>query len=71
MVRTHPMAALTDHTSPPSTLFDTVVPHSAATAHLPSLMQLEHDKDRETKYRRIVNISITYHLDGPGTRVLD
>ena len=57
MVTTHPMAALTDHTSPSSTLFDTVVPHSAATACLSSPMQREHDKDRDTKSRRIVNIS--------------
>ena len=71
MVTTRRMAALTDPTSPPSTSFDTVVPHSAATARLPSPMQREHDKDRETKYRRIVNISIIYHLDGPGTHVLD
>ena len=35
----------------------TVDPHSAATARLPSPMQREHDKDRDTKSRRIVNIS--------------
>ena len=57
MVTTRRMAALTDPTSPPSASFDTVVPHSAATARLPSPMQREHDKDRETKSRRIVNIS--------------
>ena len=62
MVTTHRMAALTDPASTPSASFDTVVPHSAATARLPSPMQREHDKDRETKYRRIVNISIIYHL---------
>jgi len=51
------MAALTDPTSPPSALFDIVVPHSAATARLPSPMQHKHDKDSETKSRLIVNIS--------------
>jgi len=57
MVKTRCMAALTDPASPPSASFDTVVPHSAATAPLPSPMQREHDKDRETKSRRIVSIS--------------
>jgi hypothetical protein len=51
------MAAQTAPTSPPSASFDTVVPHSAATARLPSPMQREHDKDRDTKSRWIVNIS--------------
>jgi hypothetical protein len=67
MVTTRPMAALTDSTTPPSAKridcpnntksFDTVVPHSAATAPLPSPMQREHDNYRETKSCRIVNIS--------------
>jgi len=57
MVTTRRMVAQTDPTSPPSASFDTVVPHSAATARLPSPMQHEHDKDRDTKSRRIVNIS--------------
>ena len=68
MVTTRRMAAAeADPTTPPSvncidcpnnTFFpDTVVPHSAATARLPSPMQREHDKDRDTKSRRIVNIS--------------
>jgi len=62
MVTTRRMAALTDPTSPSSTLFDTVVPHSAATARLPSPMQREHDKDRETKSCQIVNISDITHI---------
>jgi hypothetical protein len=57
MVTTRRMVALTDPASPPSASFDTVDPHSAATAPLPSLIQREHDKDCETKSRRIVNIS--------------
>ena len=57
MVTTRRMAAQTAPTSPPLASFDTVVPHSAATARLPSPMQREHDKDRDTKSRRIVNIS--------------
>jgi len=57
MVTTRRMVAQTDPTSPPSASFDTVVPHSAATARLPSPMQREHYKDRDTKSRRIVNIS--------------
>ena len=48
MVTTRHMAAQTAPTSPPSALFDTVVPHSAATVRLPSPMQREHDKDRDT-----------------------
>jgi len=51
------MVAQSAPASPPSASFDTVVPHSAATARLPSPMQREHDKDRDTKSRRIVNIS--------------
>ena len=51
------MAEQSAPASPPSASFDTVVPHSAATARLPSPMQREHDKDRDTKSRRIVNIS--------------
>jgi len=51
------MAAQTAPTSPPLASFDTVVPHSAATARLRSPMQREHDKDCDTKSRRIVNIS--------------
>jgi len=62
MVKTHRMAALTDPARPPTESFDTVVPHSAATAPLPSPMQREHDKDRETKSRRIVNISDITHV---------
>jgi hypothetical protein len=57
MVTTRRMAAQTAPTSPPWASFDTVVPHSAATARLPSPMQSEHDKDCDTKSRRIVNIS--------------
>ena len=57
MVTTRRMAAQTAPTSPPSASFDTVVPHSAVTARLPSPMQREHDKDRYTKSRWIVNIS--------------
>jgi hypothetical protein len=67
MVTTHCMAALTDHPTPPSAkridcpnntkVFNTVVPHSAATAPLPSPMQGERDNYRETKSCRIVNIS--------------
>jgi hypothetical protein len=57
MVTTRRMAEQSAPTSPPSASFDTVVPHSAATARLPSPMQREHDKDRDTKSRRIVNIS--------------
>jgi len=57
MVTTRRMAAQTDPTSPPLASFDTVVTHSAATARLPSPMQREHDKDRDTKSRQIVNIS--------------
>jgi hypothetical protein len=56
MAMTCCMAALTDPTSPPSASFDTVVPHSAATACSPSPMQCEHDKDRETKSCWILNI---------------
>jgi hypothetical protein len=52
----HMKAALPDPKSPPASI-DTVVPHSAATVPLPSPMQREHDKDRDTKSRRIVNIS--------------
>jgi hypothetical protein len=52
----HMMTALIDPKSPPASI-DTVVPHSAATVPLPSPMQREHDKDRDTKSRRIVNIS--------------
>ena len=57
MVTTRRMAEQSAPASPPSASFDTVVPHSAATARLPSPMQREHDKDRDTKSRRIVNIS--------------
>jgi hypothetical protein len=67
MVTTRHMAALTDPTTPPSAKridcpnntksFDTVVPHSAATAPLPPPMQREHDNCRETKPRQIVDIS--------------
>jgi len=62
MVTTRRMAALTDPTSPTSALFDTVVPHSAATVRLPSPMLRKHDKDHETKSRRIVNISDITHI---------
>jgi hypothetical protein len=74
MVTTHRMAVLTDPTTPLSakridcpnntTLFDTVVPHSAATAPFPPPMQREHDNHRETKSCRIVSISdiIRIHL---------
>jgi len=51
------MTAQTAPTSPPLPSFDTVVPHSAATVCLPSPMQREHNKDRDTKSCRIVNIS--------------
>jgi len=57
MVTTRRMVAQTAPTSPPSASFDTVVPHSASTSRLPSPMQRDHDKDRDTKSRRIVNIS--------------
>jgi hypothetical protein len=67
MVATRCMAALTDPTTPPSAKridcpnntksFDTVVPHSAATASLPPPMQREHDNYRETKSCWVVNIS--------------
>jgi hypothetical protein len=67
MVTTCHMAALTDPTTPPSAkhidcpnntkLFDTVVPHSAATVPLLPPMQREHDNCCDTKPRRIVNIS--------------
>jgi hypothetical protein len=67
MVTTRRIAALTDLTTPPSAKcidcpnntksFNTVVPHSAATVPLLPPMQREHDNCRETKVRRIVNIS--------------
>jgi hypothetical protein len=50
------MAALPYPRSPPASI-DTVFPHSAATVPLPSPMQREHDNDRDTKSRWIVNIS--------------
>jgi hypothetical protein len=67
MVTTGCMAALTDPTTPPlakridcpnnTKLFDTVVPHSAATVPLLPPMQHEHDNCCETKPQWIVNIS--------------
>ena len=67
MVTTRRMTALPDPTTPPSAkridcpnntkLFNTVVPHSAATAPLQSPIQRKHDNYRETKSQQIVNIS--------------